>query len=83
MNACTVTQEEFDEAGMCFGARAELLRSKGAPIKPGECFFSSDYVVIVEIIERRVPGQFPVKGYRYEWVKKDGEEKTEDTSEAA
>lgn len=82
MNTCLVTQEEFDEAGVCFGARAELLRSKGAPIAPGDCFFSADYLVIVEIIERRVPGQFPVKAYKYEWSLKDGEAQTEDISEA-
>lgn len=81
--SCEVTQEEFDQAGVCFDARAELLRSKGAPIADGDCFFSSDYVVVVEIIERRVPGTFPVKGYRYEWSLKDGEEKTKDTSQAA
>lgn len=83
MSHCLVTQEEFDDAGVCFDARAELLRSKGAPIAPGECFFSSDYLVIVEIIERRVPGVFPVKSYRYEWVKKDGEAETKDTGKAA
>lgn len=69
MNTLTVTHNEIS-ARETFEERADLLRSRGAPIPEGETHFDTDYVVTVHVTETREPGEFPQLAYRYEWEKK-------------
>lgn len=72
MNTATITQSEIDERPD-LKDRAALLRERGAPIPEGEINFSDNYLVIISIECRKVPGEFPVTSYTYEWEEKVGD----------
>lgn len=73
MNTLTVTQDEIDQCPS-FEERAELLRSKGAPIPEGEIAFPTEYLVSVDWNKHSEPGEFPVYSFTYTWKLKDVQE---------